>query len=44
MDILIYPFEGEEPLFEIEKLTYKSPLIRISRLIYRVLRHSAKQN
>lgn len=42
IDIIIYPFE--DGVFEIDKLTGKSPIIRICRLIYRVLKLCAKDN
>ena len=44
MDILIYPFEGENPVFTLGHLTNKSPMIRICRLIYKVLKLCAKNN
>ena len=44
IDILIYPFEGPNAIFDIENLTGKSPMIRICRLIYRVLKFCAKDN
>lgn len=43
MDILIYPFEGENQ-FDISKLTQRSPIVRICQLIYRLLKHCAKDN
>jgi len=43
MDILIYPFEGEHQ-FDIQKLTQRSPIVRICQLIYRLLKHAAKDN
>ena len=44
MDILIYPFEGDPPVYDLNKLTTRSPIIRICRLIYRLLKHCAKDN
>jgi len=43
MYILIYPFEGEHQ-FDIQKLTQRSPIVRICQLIYRLLKHAAKDN
>jgi len=44
VDILIYPFEGDDAPFDMNKLTMKSPMTRICQLIYRLLKHCAKDN
>jgi hypothetical protein len=44
IDIIIYPFEGKDPVFDIDKLTQKSPMVRICQLIYRILKLCAKSN
>lgn len=44
IDILIYPFEGEDPIYDLSKLTQKSPIVRICKLIYRLLKHCSKEN
>ena len=44
IDILIYPFEGEKPLYTLADLTQKSPIVKICQLIYRLLKHCAKDN
>jgi hypothetical protein len=44
IDILIYPFEGENPLFDLNNLTQKSPVTRVCQLIYRLIKHTVKEN
>ena len=44
IDILIYPFEGDNPLYSLGDLTQKSPIVKICQLIYRLLKHCAKDN
>ena len=44
IDILIYPFEGENPLFDLNLLTQKSPMTRVCQLIYRLIKHTVKDN
>jgi len=44
IDILIYPFEGENPLFDLNNLTQKSPVTRVCQLIYRLIKHTVKDN
>ena len=44
IDIIIYPFEGQNAIFNLDKLTGKSPMIRICKLIYKILKYSARDN
>jgi len=44
IDVIIYPFEGLNAPFNLDQLTGKSPMIRICRLIYRVLKLCVKDN
>mgnify|MGYP001949571700 CR=1 FL=1 len=40
----MYPFEGDDPLYNINDLTQRSPMTRICQLIYKILKHSVKDN
>lgn len=44
IDILIYSFEGENPMYNIDEITQRSPITRICRLVYRTLKHCVKDN
>ena len=44
IDIIIIPFEGENPMYKLEDLTQRSPMTRICQLIYRLLKHCVKDN
>ena len=44
IDILIYSFEGDNAMYNIEKITKRSPITRICKLVYRTLKHSVKDN
>ena len=48
VDIIIYPFEkeseDEKPLYELTDLKQRSPMTRVCQLIYRLLKHSVKDN
>ena len=44
IDIIIYPFEGENAFFNLDDLTQKSPIVRICKLVYRLLKLCAKDN
>jgi hypothetical protein len=43
IDILIYPFEGEDPTYDFNLINQKSPIVRICQLIYRILKLCAKE-
>lgn len=44
IDILIYPFEGENKFITLDELTQKSPMTRVCQLIYRLIKHYVKDN
>lgn len=44
IDILIYSFEGENPMYNIDEITQRSPITRICQLIYRTLKHCVNDN
>jgi len=44
IDILIYPFEGENSFLDLSQLTQRSPMTRVCQLIYRLIKHYVKDN
>ena len=46
VDILIYPFEpkeeGGQPAYDLKNLTQNSPMTKICQLIYRIMKHCAR--
>jgi hypothetical protein len=44
IDILIYPFEGDQPTYNFNDINQRSPIVRICQLIYRILKLCAKNS
>mmetsp|Transcript_11845 Transcript_11845/g.18234 ORF Transcript_11845/g.18234 Transcript_11845/m.18234 type:complete len:401 (-) Transcript_11845:5665-6867(-) len=44
IDILIYPFDSEDSMYNLEDLTQRSPMTRVCQLIYRLLKHCVKDS
>ena len=44
VDILIYPFEGEDPFYDLNSLTQESFIVKICQLTLRTIKHFIKDN
>lgn len=44
IDVLIYPFEGENAFLKLDDLNQKSPMTKVCQLIYRLIKHYVKDN